>query len=403
MDAVSTAAVRAVEVGSATSGGRLLELIRTGAARTRRELLEHTGLSRSTVAVRVEQLLAAGFVREVATETGARGRPTARLAFNQRHGLVLGADLGARHARATVSDLAGAHLAERTVALRITDGPDACLGWLQESWQAMLRDVGSDVPPVVGAGVGVPGPVDVETGRPVRPPIMPGWHDYPIKERLEEALGVPAFVDNDANLMALGEYLAAPTSSTSLLFVKVATGIGAGVIVNGQLVRGRHGGSGDIGHVRIADDGDGPSCACGARGCLAASASGGAIARALAEEGLPVSTSREAVDLARAGDPRAVALVRRSGLQIGDVLAAAVSLLNPGALVVGGDVIRAQEHFMPALQERLHQRTQPLATQDLQVSTSVLGDGAGVAGAVAMVVEAVYSAASVDLALAGAA
>ncbi|TDE01990.1 ROK family transcriptional regulator [Jiangella asiatica] len=382
------------------SAGRLLELIRTGAATTRRELLEHTGLSRSTVAARVDQLIAAGFVREAVTETGARGRPTAVLAFDQRHGVVLAADLGARHARATVCDLAGTHLAETTRTLRIADGPDACLGWLQKAWQQLLEQAGPDLPPVVGAGVGVPGPVDVGSGRPVRPPIMPGWHDHPIKERLQDAFGVPALVDNDANLMALGEHLAGPPSCTSLLFVKVATGIGAGVIVNRQLVRGLHGGSGDIGHVRITSDGDGPFCACGARGCLAASASGGAIARILAEQGAPVTSSREAVDLAHTGDPRAVALLRRSALQIGDVLATAVSLLNPELLVVGGDVIRAKEHFMPALQERLYQRTQPLATQDLQVTTSALGDRAGTSGAVAMVVDSVYSPAAVDRALA---
>ena len=389
-----------VEAASITSGGRLLDLVRTGRARTRRDLLELTGLSRSTVAARVEQLAAAGYLLESGLEPGARGRPSATLAFNVRQGLVLAADLGATHARAMLSDLGGESLGEATQSLRITDGPQKCLKWLQTTWRRLLRDAGPAEPPVVGVCVGLPGPVDVGTGRPVRPPIMPGWHDYPVREQLEEAFGVPAFVENDANLMALGEFSAIEDGCSSLLFVKVATGIGAGMVIDGRLVRGVNGGSGDIGHVRLTTTGDGPVCACGARGCLAASASGGAIAARLTDAGEPANTSREAMDLAHSGNPLAVSLVRNSGLQIGEVLATAVSLVNPGVLVMGGDVNLAQEHFMPALKERLFQRTQPLATRDLVVTTSTLGERAGVAGAVALVVEEVCSAGSVDRALA---
>jgi predicted NBD/HSP70 family sugar kinase len=395
------------EAWSVTSGGRLLDLIRTGRARTRRDLLELTGLSRSTVAARVDQLVSAGYLRETSLkEAGARGRPSTVLAFNERHGLVLSADVGATHARAMLSDLAGVCLGETARDLRLSDGLQECLEWLQAAWRRLLRDAATDagadteLPPVVGIGVGVPGPVDVRTGRPVRPPIMPGWHDHPVRERLEDAFNVPAFVENDANLMALGEFSVAAPECPSLLFVKVATGIGAGMVLDGRLVRGVNGGSGDIGHVRVTSTEDGPVCVCGARGCLAASASGGAISRHLAQTGAPVGTSREAMDLAHNGNPLAVSLVRSSGLQIGEVLATAVSLINPGVLVVGGDVTRAQEHFMPALKERLFQRTQPLATHDLHVVTSELGDRAGVAGGVALVVEEIYSAGSVDRALA---
>ncbi|WP_219416770.1 ROK family transcriptional regulator [Pseudonocardia nigra] len=401
MEEPASASTRSADAWSVTSGGRLLDLIRTGRARTRRDLLELTGLSRSTVATRVDQLVSAGYLRESSLrETGARGRPSTVLAFNERHGLVLSADVGATHARAMLSDLAGVCLGETARSLRISDGLHECLEWLQAAWRRMLRDAGPELPPVVGIGVGIPGPVDVRTGRPVRLPIMPGWHDHPVRERLEDAFGVPAFVENDANLMALGEFSVAAPECPSLLFIKVATGIGAGMVVDGHLVRGVNGGSGDIGHVRVTSTDDGPVCACGARGCLAASASGGAISRHLAEAGAPASTSREAMDLAHRGDPLAVSLVRSSGLQIGEVLATAVSLINPGVLVVGGDVTRAQEHFMPALKERLFQRTQPLATRDLRVTTSDLGDRAGVAGGVALVVEEIYSAGSVDRALA---
>lgn len=383
------------------AAGHLLELIRTGRARTRRELLTSTGLSRSTVAARLDQLVEAGYLRESGVETGSRGRPSTVLAFDDAHGAVLAADLGATHARAALCDLAGRTLGEVAQNLRISNGPEAVLEWLEAQWRRLLGASGLDAGRVVGLGVGVPGPVDFTTGRPIRPPIMPGWDDYPVRDRLEQAFGVPGFVENDANVMALGEFHAGLSSCPSLLFVKVATGIGAGMVVEGRLVRGVNGGSGDIGHVRISDAGTGPVCACGARGCLAASASGSALARRLREIGLPAETSRDAVGLAQAGDPHAIALIREAGLLLGDVLATAVTLLNPQILMVGGDLVRAQEHFMVGLQERLYQRTQPLATRDLRIMTSSLGDRAGAVGAARLVIEEVFAPAAVDRRFAG--
>ena len=384
-----------------SAAGHLLHLIRTGQARTRRELLDTTGLSRSTVAARLDRLVSLGYVREVGVESGSRGRPSNLLAFDETHGVVLDADLGATHARAALCDLAGRTLGEVAQQLRISDGPSAVLGWLETQWRGLLDETGFGRDRVVGLGVGIPGPVDFTAGRPIRPTIMPGWHDYPVRERLEQAFGVAGFVENDANIMALGEFHVSFPECPSLLFVKVATGIGAGMVVDGRLVRGANGGSGDIGHVRISDSESGPACACGARGCLAASASGGALARSLRDRGWPVETSRDVADLAQSGEFEAIELIRDAGLHLGDVLATAVSLLNPAVLVVGGDLVRAQEHFMSGLRERLHQRAQPFAIRDLQVLTSPLGDRAGVVGAARLVIEEVFSAEAVDGRLAG--
>jgi predicted NBD/HSP70 family sugar kinase len=389
--------------GSSWAGaGQLLELIRGERAHTRRELQTVTGLSRSTISARVDQLVDAGFIRESGVEHGSRGRPSTVLGFNESYGIVLAADLGATHARVAVCDLEGRVLLEHSQNLRISRGPEAVLGWLEDRWPKLVQAGGFTANRIVGLATGVPGPVDAATGRPVRPPIMPGWHDYPVRERLEQTFGVPGFVENDANAMAFGEYHAGLSGSPSLLFVKVATGIGAGMVIDGRLLRGVHGGSGDIGHVRLADPYSEPLCACGARGCLAASASGGAIARRLRELGKKAPTSRAAARLAQSGDPDAVAFVREAGLLLGDVLATAVSLLNPQVLMIGGDLMRAQEHFMVAVRERLYQRTQPLATRDLQIVSSTLGDRAGVTGAARLVVEELFSADSVDRQLAGA-
>lgn len=387
--------------GSPLAAGYLLELIRSSRANTRRELQELTGLSRSTIASRIDQLVAAGYVRESGVEHGARGRPSTRLAFDENHGVVLSADLGATHARAAVCDLGGRVLAEHAQNMQISKGPERVLNWLENRWRQLLELNGLGDARVLGLGASVPGPVDVATGRPLQPPIMPGWHDYPVRERLEQAFAVPGLLENDANAMAFGEYHAGPSPCASMLFVKVATGIGAGMIIDGHLLRGIHGGSGDIGHVRLAEPHAEPLCACGARGCLAASASGAAIARRLREAGRSAPNSRAAVRLAQSGDPNAISFVREAGLLLGDVLATAVSLLNPQILMIGGDLAQAQEHFMVAVRERLYQRTQPLAARDLQILTSSLGDQAGVVGIARLVVERLFDADAIDRDFAG--
>jgi len=383
------------------SPGHLFELVRTRQATRRRELQEVTGLSRSTVTGRVDQLLAAGLLHEAGVEHGPRGRPSTVLALSESYGVVLAADLGATHARAAICDIAGTALVESNSNLLISDGPHVVLGWLERTWTEQLGSDAVAGARVVGLGVGIPGPVDYGAGCAVRPPIMPGWDNYPVRRRLSERFGVPGYVDNDANVMALGEYHAHSPGSSSFLFVKVATGIGAGLVLDGQLVRGATGGAGDIGHIRLDGSHSQPQCACGARGCLAATASGGAIARQLRDIGRPAGSSRDAVRLAEQGDIQAVALIRNAGLLIGDVLATSVSLLNPQVLMVGGDLQRAQDHFMSALRERLYQRTQPLATRELLVLTSALGARAGIAGAARLVVDEVFSAESIDRMLAG--
>lgn len=380
-----------------SSPGHLFALVRSQRATRRRDLQDMTGLSRSTVTARVDQLLAAGLLRESGVERGARGRPSFVLTPSEDFGVVLAADLGATHARVAVCDIAGRSLVETSRQLLIADGPEAVLGWLEATWTEQLGDAQVAGRPVIGTGVCVPGPVDFLAARPLRPPIMPGWDGYPVGERLSARFGgVPAYVENDANAMAWGEFHAAGQQSPSLLFVKVATGIGAGLVVDGHLIRGVTGGSGDIGHIRLDGAFADVPCHCGARGCLAATASGGAIARRLRELGRDAPRSRDAVRLAERGDPEAVALVRQAGQLIGDVLATAASLLNPQVLMIGGDLPEAQDHFMAALRQRLYQRAQPLATRELRVLSGALGDRSGLYGAAHIVLEEVFSAESVD-------
>ncbi|MEU5390858.1 ROK family protein [Streptomyces tibetensis] len=380
------------------SAGDLLELVRSRRAVTRGALQQATGLSRATVGQRLDRLFRAGWLREGAggpVDSPLGGRPSITLEFDDEHAVVLAADLDTRHARAAVLSLSGEILAEHSGTLVVEDGPDTVLGELGRWFAELLEKSGHGVAAVCGVGLAVPGPVDTETGRVVQPPIMPGWDGYDIRGRLARALtehadaaGVPVLVDNDANLMAYGEQRTAYPDCSAFVLVKVSTGIGAGVVVDGSVFRGIDGGAGDIGHIRVPE-GAGALCRCGSYGCLAAVASGGAVARRLAEAGVPAASGSDVRDLLAAGHPEAVGLAREAGRRVGDVLATVVTLLNPGVLMIAGDL--AGTPFLTGVRELLYQRALPRSTAHLEVVTARLGDRAALVGAGAMVVEHLYA------------
>lgn len=383
---------------SSNSAGHLLQLIRDGRVGTRRELGEITDLSRSTVAARLDALIGAGFLREAGTATSSGGRPPTLLSFDDLTPTVLAADLGVTHGRVAVTNARGEILTEQVLESRIAAGPESVLGEVSDRFDTLLTRVGRDPSTVCGIGIGVPGPVEFDQARVVRPPVMPGWGDYPVRDFFARRFAAPVFLENDANLMALGEHQAHYPDESTLLYLKVGSGLGAGIIAGGEVFRGADGAAGDIGHVRV--NGCTAVCACGAVGCLAAIASGAAMARELRDQGFAALTSRDVVSYVAKGEPAAVAVVRRSGLLVGEVLATAISLLNPRVLVVGGDLADTGEQFLRGVHESLLQRTQPLATGRLVVTTSTLGDRAGVAGAVVMVRDQVFSPDAVDRRLA---
>ncbi|MGW2699031.1 ROK family protein [Streptomyces sp. NPDC001340] len=387
---------RAGKSGSQASAGDLLELVRSGRAVTRGALQQATGLSRGTVGQRLDRLFRAGWLREGAggpVDSPLGGRPSITLEFDDAHAVVLAADLDTRHARAAVLTLTGEILAEHSGTLVVEDGPEIVLGELGRWFGELLIKAGHQAEEVCGIGLAVPGPVDSETGRVVQPPIMPGWDGYDIRGRLSRAFtehtgapAVPVLVDNDANLMAYGEQRTAYPDCSAFVLVKVSTGIGAGVVVDGSIFRGVDGGAGDIGHIRVGVE---ALCRCGSYGCLAAVASGGAVARRLAESGAPAASGSDVRDLLASGHPEAAALAREAGRQVGDVLATVVTLLNPGVLMIAGDL--AGTPFLTGVRELLYQRALPRSTAHLDVVTSRLGERAGLLGAGAMVVEHLYA------------
>jgi predicted NBD/HSP70 family sugar kinase len=382
---------------SPTSAGSLLGLIRSGAATTRAELARHTGLARSTVAQRVDALQAAGLVYEAGGSASTGGRPPTVLALNDAGGVILVADLGATHARVAVTDLAGTPLAEQAEDLDIARGPDEALGWVSERFAELLRESGHDAKEVRGIGIGVPGPVEFDSGRPFNPPIMPGWDGFSIPDWFAGDYGAPVLVDNDVNIMARGEHWVHWRDIDHLLLVKVGTGIGCGIVAGGEIHHGARGAAGDIGHIRATSED--VVCRCGNVGCLEAVAGGQALAERLAAEGADTHNSRDVVALVRAGDATAMRMVRDAGRSLGEVLAGTVNFFNPAVIVIGGDIAEAQAQLLAGVREGIFSRSLALATRDLRIVPCRLGDRAGITGAAMMAIDEVLSPQAVDRAL----
>ncbi len=379
------------------STGRLLALIRTLGETTRAELASTAGLARSTVATQLGQLLSDDLITEGGTAQSTGGRPATLIRFNESAGVVLVADLGATHSRLAVCDFGATPLITEPIEMDIGIGPDAALDRLGEVWERLLAATGKTAADVRGIGLGVPGPVEFAAGRAVHPPIMPGWDGFEIGTELTRRYGVPGLVDNDVNIMALGERSAMIDAPNDMVFVKVGTGIGSGLILGGRIHRGATGTAGDIGHVQIATDGT--PCRCGNVGCLEAAAGGAALARELTAAGLDASQSRDVVDLVRSGERFAIHAVRRAGRVIGEALASIVNLLNPTLIVVGGDLAGAGEQLIAGIREVIYQRSTALATHVLEIRTSKLGDHAGVVGAAMMALDRILDPVAVDAAL----
>ncbi|QHC57926.1 ROK family protein [Rathayibacter sp. VKM Ac-2760] len=373
--------------------GELLLLLADGAARTRADVVAETGSPRAAVSAQLDTLIATGLVARRDDAPSSGGRPAGRVAFDARARSLLAIDLGAAHATVALTDLDGRVLAERREAIAIADGPLVVLGHALDVADALLEEA-SAAGPLAGVGVGVPGPVEHATGRPVKPPIMPGWDRFDIPECVARRLPVPVLVDNDVNLLALGEHADHYAEVDDLLYVKVSTGIGAGIVSGGALQRGALGAAGDLGHVQVPGD----------RGeaDLEAIASGSAIARRLAAAGRltaaggPVTTTADVVALLTAGEPTTVELTRAAGRDLGEVLATCVNLLNPSVIVIGGSIAEASHEVLAGVREVVYRRSLPLATRALDIVQASGDTGGGVRGAALMVRRHLLSPAEVD-------
>jgi predicted NBD/HSP70 family sugar kinase len=370
-------------IAEPASPGSVLALIRAGEATTRNELAERLGVARSTVVQRLGVLSEAGLVRVAGDAQSSGGRPASIFAFDEDAGLVVVGDLGQTGCHLAVCDLGARPLNELTASLQIDQGPEIVLEWVKARSSELLAGLDRDWSDVLGVGIGLPGPVDFETGRPVSPPAMPGWDGVDVPSMFADITDSPVLADNDARIMALGEHRAARRDDRHMIFVKIGSGIGAGLIADGNVLRGERGAAGDIGHIVV--DPDAPEvCRCGNVGCLDAVAGGWAIAHRMGDL---APTPPDVVRLARAGHPEATGQVRRSGRMVGAAVADAVNLLNPTSVVIGGKLAEADEQVFAAVREVVYRHATPVASRHLEIVITELGHMAGIIGAAHMVID----------------
>jgi predicted NBD/HSP70 family sugar kinase len=368
----------------------ILQMIAEGRARSRTEISRVSGLARSTVTQRVNALLARNLViEEVMVETSG-GRPPVGLRLNRRAGALLAADIGATHLRVAVADLSAEVMAEHASAIAVADGPDVVLPQVTAIMSELIEECGMSKADVRGIGVGVPGPVQYRTGTVIRPPIMPGWDGVEIPRYFANTFSAPVLVDNDVNLMAIGECQARGSEGQVLLFIYIGCGIGCGVVDNGRVLRGADGAAGDIGHIRLPDAE--AVCDCGNVGCVEAVASGRALARELSAAGLPARTSEDVVALAQSGNPIAMRALRVAASRVGSVVATLVNCYNPSIIVIGGPLSPLGYDLLAGIRSVVYQRATALATRALTIEASQLDEKVGVIGALLLARRHVFAA-----------
>ncbi|RQS40909.1 ROK family transcriptional regulator [Burkholderia sp. Bp8990] len=365
---------------------------------SRADLSRDTGFARSTVSQLVQPLIEAGLVTEHASGPSGRGRPSTRLSINPRAGLILVADIGASHGRLVVADLGQHALAEHRFDVDLSLGPDVVLDRLVDDFTKLLAARNLPRRAVRAAVIGLPSPVDFVRGVCVRPPIMPDWDEFPVATYLQQRLRAPVLVDNDVNLMALGEARTRPASQSPLLFAKISTGIGCGIVTaDGRLHRGTDGAAGDIGHIRVPGHDD-TLCRCGNIGCIEAVASATALLRRLAQaSGAAVMpTMEDLTRLVKARDRTAIRLTRDAATQIGEVVAMLVHMFNPATIVLGGRLVKISDDLLAGVRAVVYQRALPLATRSLLVESTSTATHAGTVGGIVLGIEHVLSASGIS-------
>jgi predicted NBD/HSP70 family sugar kinase len=368
--------------------GRVINALREHGMVSRAEIARRTGLSRSTVSSLVSELQSDGLVVE-REEPGAAhgeqgGRPPILLSFDASAGAALGIDFGHSHVRVAVSDLSSNILAERAAPMDIDhashEGMDVAIELIGEA----LAEAGVERSHVIGAGLGLPGPIDQADGVIGSSAILPGWVGVAAGEEMRRRLDVPVSVDNDANLGALAEFThGAGRGATDLVYLKVSSGIGAGLILGGRLYRGAGGMAGEIGHVLV--DPEGAVCRCGNRGCLETAASTGALIELLRRSHGDL-TVPEMLRLAHDGDLGCRRVIADAGRVVGSAAAFVFNMLNPRRLVVGGDLAQAGDLLLDGVRSSLRLAALPAAAEHAAVVAGVLGERAQVLGALALAV-----------------
>ncbi|TYB86760.1 ROK family transcriptional regulator [Oceaniovalibus sp. ACAM 378] len=357
----------------------IYRLIRNGNGQTAGAIESLTERSRVTVSRRLAELLERDLIRHSDRAPSSGGRPSRIYRINPDWRNVIGIDVGERKSRVTLFDLECRMLDERMLETDLTRPADETIAQLVLACRALVESP-LRTGPVVSVGLALPAPIDYGKGMVASPSILFGWEKIAIRERLEKQLGLSVALDNDVNLMCLAEHRLYWPDCQDLIFVKVGTGIGCGMIMHGELLRGAVGISGDIGHIQHTPE-PYQLCRCGKTGCVEAHAAGWALARSLSADGHDCIDARDVMALYRAGHPECRKLVNESSRALGTVCADLVAILNPAMLIIGGVLSEAGEAMLAGIRERIYQRCLPLATKRLDIKSARGGDRLGVTGA----------------------
>jgi len=373
----------------------VLDLIRFspgGIARV--EIARRMNLTRAAVTAIVNDLLSTGLIREAGGINVHSGRPPVVLEMDPARGFVIGIDFGASHLSILMGDLGANILEEIEIPININDGPNTCIDQADHLLRDLLVKSGRELHEILAIGVGVPGPIVSDEGMVLAPPIMPGWDRFPIRDTLEKMWGCPVSLSNDSELGVLGEWAAgAGRGEQNLAYIKIGTGIGAGLLLDGQIYRGVTGSAGEIGHLTI--DENGPLCACGNHGCLEAIAGGTAIAlqaQEAARKGqrtqlssikpIEAITARDVAAAARLGDLVAQQILTHAGTYVGIAIAGMVNIFNPGMVIIGGGVAQSGDILLEPIRLAVQRRSLPAATRAVRITTAMLGRRSSSMGAI---------------------
>ncbi|WP_370129838.1 ROK family transcriptional regulator [Streptacidiphilus sp. EB103A] len=361
---------------------RVLRAVRMAGSLTQAEIARTTGLSAATVSNIVRELKDVGTV--VVTPTSSGGRRARSVSLSADAGIVVGVDFGHSHLRVAVGNLAHRVLAEESEPLDTDASADQGFGRAEQLVARLLEQTGFRPDKVIGVGLGVPGPIDGETGALGSTAILPGWTGIAPGRELSSRLGMPVYVDNDANLGALGELVwGAGRGLSDLAYIKVASGVGAGLVISGQIYRGPGGTAGEIGHITL--DESGPVCRCGNRGCLETFVGSRHVLNLLASSHGTDLTLSKVVQLAQRGDLGCRRVLADVGRQIGTGVANLCNLLNPRRVILGGDLAEAGDLVLDPIRESVARYAIPSAARQLSVVPGTLGGRAEVLGALALV------------------
>lgn len=345
------------------------KLIESGLANSRSDLKKQLAISASTASNITKILLQKGLITEVGLSASTGGRPASRFKATASSTNIAVGELGSNHALLGITDQIGNIAALTEIEIEIADGPEKIVKLLAETWRKLLKEVPYAEDGFAGCGLALPGPVNQQQQVVVAPARMPNWHNAPVTKLLEEELGCPAFIDNDARAAALGEVGSNNHEYDDFIYVKSGSGIGACCVIDGKPYSGSNGLAGDITHTFSYPLTD-ITCACGRMGCLETVASGQSIRRTLREQGLDLPNMQAVISAAEQADPKVTSALRNAGQRLGEALAPLINFLNPQAIILGGSLSQASI-FKASLRAAIYNSCIYLTSEKLEVVNSL--------------------------------